>query len=285
MRILKVFNNSVVLVTDENDQEAVVRGKGIGFQKSPGDRVDSTMVERSYYPTGAAPIDRLAHLVQEIPPVVLEEVEKIMALAREQIDPHLHDGIFFPLADHLNFAIQRTKQGDSFEYPLKWEIASLYPREVRFAKQVLAMVKSDLGVTLPESESMPLALHLVNGQLTSPEMTTAMKVTDILGESIEILSRACGQQVNPDDNATSRFITHLRYLVARRMEGKIVPEMDRSVAEALKNSAGNEYRVAQEIVEMIESKLGLSIGPGEVMYLTVHVLRVSSSLNSTDNTI
>lgn len=280
MQILKVFNNSVVLAVDHHDQELVVRGKGIGFQKNPGDQVDQTLNERAYFPTGAAPAERLAQLLQEIPPNILEVVEQIVAHARKKIDPNLHESIFFPLADHLNFAIQRSQQGESFDYPLKWEIASLYPREVSFAREAMHFVEQKLGVQLPSSEAMPLALHLVNGQLSSPEMTTAMRVTDILGESLGILSRSCGHTIDPEDEAASRFITHLRYLVARRMDGKTIPDMDATVATALRDSAANEYAVAQEIVRMIETKLNLTIGRGELMYLTVHVLRVSSSFKS-----
>lgn len=37
MQIKQVFNNNVVLTTDEQENEIVVMGRGIGFQKKKGE--------------------------------------------------------------------------------------------------------------------------------------------------------------------------------------------------------------------------------------------------------
>lgn len=39
MRIERVYNNNVVQVTDKH-QEEIIMGRGLGFQKKPGDDVD-----------------------------------------------------------------------------------------------------------------------------------------------------------------------------------------------------------------------------------------------------
>lgn len=42
MKIIKVFNNNVVLVDDEKHEQAILFGNGIGFKKQPGDEVVKT---------------------------------------------------------------------------------------------------------------------------------------------------------------------------------------------------------------------------------------------------
>ncbi|HYK73092.1 MAG TPA: CAT RNA binding domain-containing protein, partial [Pseudoneobacillus sp.] len=40
MKIHKVINNNVISVLTENNNEMVVMGRGLAFQKKPGDTVD-----------------------------------------------------------------------------------------------------------------------------------------------------------------------------------------------------------------------------------------------------
>ena len=47
MKIKRVFNNNVVLVYKDDD-EAVIFGKGIGFQKKHGDTLDETKIGKIF---------------------------------------------------------------------------------------------------------------------------------------------------------------------------------------------------------------------------------------------
>ncbi len=48
MKIAKVLNNNVVIVLDEQQREQVVMGRGLGFQKRTGDRVDKGKIEKIF---------------------------------------------------------------------------------------------------------------------------------------------------------------------------------------------------------------------------------------------
>ena len=48
MEIIKVMNNSLVFVKDNNDNEIIVMGKGIGFMKKVGESIDSTKIEKVF---------------------------------------------------------------------------------------------------------------------------------------------------------------------------------------------------------------------------------------------
>lgn len=47
MKITRVINNNVVAAVNEQNQELVLMGSGIGFQKKIGDEIDLAKVEKS----------------------------------------------------------------------------------------------------------------------------------------------------------------------------------------------------------------------------------------------
>ena len=54
MRVLRVFNNNVVLARDELGREAVLTGRGLGFQRRAGDAVDTSRIARRFIPVDNA---------------------------------------------------------------------------------------------------------------------------------------------------------------------------------------------------------------------------------------
>ncbi|SBJ16897.1 putative transcriptional antiterminator [Klebsiella pneumoniae] len=46
MQIAKVLNNNVVVVLDEHRREQVVMGRGLAFQKRPGDVLDDSKLKK-----------------------------------------------------------------------------------------------------------------------------------------------------------------------------------------------------------------------------------------------
>ncbi|HAZ55238.1 MAG TPA: transcription antiterminator LicT, partial [Franconibacter helveticus] len=48
MRIAKVLNNNVVVIVDSQQREQVVMGRGLGFQKQTGDRLDEAKIEKVF---------------------------------------------------------------------------------------------------------------------------------------------------------------------------------------------------------------------------------------------
>ena len=50
MRIAKILNNNVVIVLDQHGQEQVIMGRGLGFQKHPGETLDNSLIEKVLTP-------------------------------------------------------------------------------------------------------------------------------------------------------------------------------------------------------------------------------------------
>lgn len=66
MKIDKIINNNVISVT-QNNQEHVVMGKGIGFQKQEGDIVEESKIDKIFDLSSQEISDRFKTLLIEVP--------------------------------------------------------------------------------------------------------------------------------------------------------------------------------------------------------------------------
>lgn len=48
MKVVRVLNNNIVATFTEDNQEAIVQGAGIGFQKKKGDEIDPNKIEKVF---------------------------------------------------------------------------------------------------------------------------------------------------------------------------------------------------------------------------------------------
>ncbi|MFA4022956.1 CAT RNA binding domain-containing protein [Clostridioides difficile] len=67
MIINKILNNNVVITLDDNDEEVIVMGKGIGYQKSKGNLIDKTKVNKVFRISNKEISNKLQELLNNIP--------------------------------------------------------------------------------------------------------------------------------------------------------------------------------------------------------------------------
>lgn len=75
MQITKILNNNVVVVIDDQQREKVVMGRGIGFQKRAGERINSSGIEKEYALSSHELNGRLSELLSHIPLEVMATCE------------------------------------------------------------------------------------------------------------------------------------------------------------------------------------------------------------------
>lgn len=274
MRIAKVFNNSVVLGLDERDREIVLFGRGLGFQARAGDEVDDSLVEKRFVPGGATTTDRLAEYLQDIPADDITLAEEIVAQAREEFGPSVSEQALFPLADHLSFALRRVREGIDIDYALQWEVESLYPRELAFSQRMLSLICERRDLALPAGEAVALALHFVNAQFGAGEMSETVKVTQALVAVLRTASEELGAPIDPESVFVARFVTHVRYLILRRVRGQRAADVDPSVGEAVRLASPVAFAVAERMADELGERFGWEVGAEERFYLALHVFRL-----------
>lgn len=91
MLIKKVFNNNVVLAVGEDENELIVMGRGIAFQKKAGDLIDESKIDKVFV-EGLS--NKLTELLKDTPQNHLELADEIIQNAKSQLSAKLSDYIF-----------------------------------------------------------------------------------------------------------------------------------------------------------------------------------------------
>ena len=110
MIINKVLNNNVITIINENEEEAVVMGRGIAFQKKKGDAIDEEKVDKIFVLKNKSINNKLVELIKDIPAENLEIAEEIIEYAENTLETNLNENVYLTLTDHISFSISRPKQ-------------------------------------------------------------------------------------------------------------------------------------------------------------------------------
>lgn len=108
MIITKPLNNNVVMAKDQQQEEVIVVGTGIGFHKKAGDIIDEQKIQKVF---SVADNNKLAELISQIPGQYIELTEKIVQYAKRKYNLILNENIYLGLTDHIYFALQRIQEG------------------------------------------------------------------------------------------------------------------------------------------------------------------------------
>ncbi|MFP1814846.1 BglG family transcription antiterminator LicT [Lonsdalea quercina] len=278
MKIAKILNNNVVTVLDEHHNEQVVMGRGLGFKKQIGDRLDKTLIEKVFELRSSELTSRLSEILQGIPLEVFTTADKIIALAREQLPGKLQNSIYVSLTDHCHFAIERHRQGVDIRNALLWEVKRLYQKEFAVGLEALAIIHRRLGVRLTEDEAGFIALHLVNAQLDS-QMPEVIQITKVMQEILNIVKYHLEVDYNEQALSYHRFVTHLKFFAQRLIGHDPVSNDDESLHDVVKEKYAQSYGCAEKIQTHIHRQYDYILTKEELMFLTIHIERVRADIS------
>lgn len=281
MEIVRKINNNVALAKDAKGRELVVFGKGVGFPPMPYELEDLSKIQRSFYDVN----ERYFELLRDIPEEVFLAADDIADAAREELGGQLNPNLTYTLADHLNFAIQRCRDGIAIQTPLAYDIRHLYPQEYELAREAVHQLRSTLGVDLPDSEATSIAMHLITAEAEAGDMHSTVLTAKIISEISEIVEKTLDFTLDSDSFSYSRFAMHLRYLVQRMMQGK--PLGDDKEIDTMYVAIRREYPEIHACVQQIDSFLGKNYGwhcsREEQLYLMMHIHRVYAERTAADS--
>ncbi|MCM3653437.1 BglG family transcription antiterminator LicT [Metabacillus litoralis] len=272
MLIRKIFNNNVVLAVAEDENELILIGRGIAFQKKVGDLIDESKVDKKFVQGLST---KLTELLKDIPQHHLDLADEIIQNAKSQLSKKLNDYIYLTLTDHLDFAISRIQQGLTIRNPLLWEIKKIYPKEFSIGLQAVKLVKEKIGVLLPEDEAGSIALHLVNAQNGSQEMDQTIAITKIVQEILQIVKYHYGIDLDEDSTNYSRFVVHLRFFAQRLLEKETHPHESNDLFEFVKEKYPLAYCCVEIINKYVNKSSENTLSKSEMVYLMLHIHRVA----------
>ena len=276
MRVLRVFNNNVVLARDDAGRDVILTGRGLGYQARPGREVDPVAVQRTFVPVDGRDPDHLAELLASIPPEHIQLVGE--ALTEVGLDDTVlrNPALVVALADHISFAVRRLEHGLIIEYPLLGEVKNLYSREYAQALTLLAAVNDRLETQLPDGEAVALALHLVNAGFSTGDLSYTYTMTAVISQLIEVIEQTFDVRLDEGSVSVGRFITHLRYLFVRIQQHQQLTDQPSVIGTAIKESYPQAAECAERLAGILELRLGSPLTSDETSYLALHVARVAN---------
>jgi beta-glucoside operon transcriptional antiterminator len=269
MQIDRILNNNVVITLGENQQETVVMGKGIGFQKKPGESINPQLIEKIFSLNNPYS-DHFKALLEQVPASCISATEEIIELAKTRLATKLHASVLISLVDHLHYALQRFAENITIPNALLWEIKKLYASEFAIGKESLQIIYRHTGVLLPEDEAGYIALHLVNAQLND-NMQNTMKITRFMQDILSLVQYHFALEYNEDSLSYQRFITHLKFFAQRIFDRKFVNNDDPSLPRLVREKYVASHECAEKINKYIALHHNHALTEDELMFLTIHI--------------
>lgn len=266
MRVVKNIHNNISLCLDSKGNEVIAFGKGIGFKKPPYD-IPISKIERTFYHVNPIFINTLS----QIPENIIEISTEIIDYANHKLSGVYNENLIFTLADHILFSIKRKKENITINLPFSQEVRYIYPKEIKIGEYAINLIKEKLGVELPQQEAAIITLHIVEYGLSSTQNSHEDNQT-IIDHCTEIVESFMDIKIDRQGFSYSRFVSHMYYLFDRLSNDQTVNSQNKNMFEKLVHEYPQAYRCSQKISE----KLGINLNNEELMYLIIHINRLSS---------
>ncbi len=280
MKIFKVINNNIVSVFDQEGNEIIYMGKGIGFKKHPGDTFVISDVEKKFILSSTeANNNQLVKLLNEIPLDITDIAIEIFEKASLKLNKPLNDSSIISLADHIYTAIERSKENIYVKNILLWDIKKFYPDEYKIGKLALEIIHEHTHVSLPDDEAGFIAFHLVNAQMEN-NVDDMYELTKIMQEILNIVKYTFKINFNEDSIYYYRFISHLKFFAKRLLTNKEYENSDDNLFNIVKMQYEESYKCVEKIAAFINNNYHYFLSDEEKLYLTIHIERIVKNLRN-----
>lgn len=270
MKVIKNINNNVVICTDNNGNELIAFGKGLGYKNPPYDVSDLSIITKTFYDVNPRYFGLLNSISQEI----FEISGKIVDYALLKIDSPLNSNIIFTLADHVQFAIQRHKQELQIKFSSQHDLKHFNPKEVDVGHFAVNLIEKKLQIRLPNDEIYGIAMHFINAESINRKRENLFTSEAIILEVIKIIENHLHLEIEKTGFNYSRFASHLEYLFERSINEETLSSKNLEMYKTIKKKYPEIYECARKISNYFYEEFCWELGEEELIYLMLHINRL-----------
>lgn len=275
----RVYNNNTVLVDMGKRDQAIVQGKGVGFQKRHGDNIAPTQVERIFYLNTDEAKHRFGTLLKDVPIDITMTSFAIIEMAKKSFNYPVLDYIYVTLTDHIAQTYKHIMAG-KYQKSTAPDIRDKYPTEYEIADRAVEMINHDLNVRFPKDAAQPIALHFINAHGTESSEETEKINKETFGDNVNKIVQSVFREYGITRNITNqnyfdRLMIHLQYLVERiqtNEQDKRV--LNQNIESDFQKLYPRSYQIAEEICTKIQSRLEINLSDNELVYFVIHIQRL-----------
>lgn len=274
-RILQALNNNVALVKDEFEQQFVVMGLGIVFQKRKGDLIQKDKVEKVFSLKNSESQENFMSLLKDVPLDFITVTYDVIETLSTKYDYPVQEYLYVTLTDHIHCAYRAVLEGNYQETNLP-NISQQYSIEYVIAKEALSIFRRRLLNDLPDDEIGRIALHFINAKgVTAVEKSPKVELTRLVLEKVQDeLERLNIRRTKKNSNFYDRLMIHLtyflQYLDRSPNDNEPLMEMGKHIQLAYPEA----YAIGDRIYEILASETETSIHESEKFYIVLHVQRL-----------
>ncbi|GAA2917198.1 PRD domain-containing protein [Enterococcus pseudoavium] len=273
MKIKKILNQNAVLVDDQGEDKIAI-GKGIGFSKQKNDLLFARDIERLFVmePEGQR---KLQTLLNQIDERYFFATEAIIDRAETVLMEKLNEHIFISLTDHIAFAAQNIENGIVIRNKLLSEIEVLYGEEFGIAQWAVDYLNQTLEIPYGYDEAGYIAIHIHSARTGKNSNHDSIREVSIVSDIIHLIEKELEIDIRSQDMALdySRLANHLRLLLQRYQKQRYAV-LDEEIFEMVRNKYPESYQVAKKIRVFLMKNHQVAITTEELGYIAIHVERL-----------
>lgn len=266
--IEKPLNHNVLIVKDENDQEWIVFGRGIGFNKKQFEALDEMLIENKYALLESERLNQYQSLINTTHEDASIMSEWIISEMTKRFGKEYNTYVHISLLDHLNFSLKRLKGNIVINHIFESELQFIYPKEYQFSLEMVDKISKELNIYLPISEVGMITLH-IHSALHDEKVSTTALIINTVSKIVNYLEDKYGRV--DDDVLKNRLIVHLKFAIKRSIEHI---SLHNDLNDVIKTKFTESYRVAQEVAMKISNEFLIELDESEVVYLAIHLQNI-----------
>ncbi len=265
--VIKIFNNNVVLV-QEDTSEKIIFGKGIGFGRRPGDKIENNKnIEKVFVIQDPSNANKFRELMSKVDENIIGISEEIISLIARDLKEELDESIHIALTDHISFTLKRLKENNEISNPFLIETEVLFKREYELARKAVALLEKQTGISIPDGEAGFIALHIHSAR-NKGNLSSTIKYTFLANTISEFIENSLKIQLDRESLDYARFIVHLRFAIERIIKNSPIKN---DLLSTIKRKYKASYKLAEKIAKIIEANLQLAVVPDEIGYIAIHL--------------
>ena len=273
MKIKKILNQNAVLVDDQGEEKVAI-GKGIGFDKKRNDLLFSPDIERLFIlePEGQM---KLQTLLSQIDEKYLFAAEKIINHAETVLMEKLNEHLLIVLTDHIAFAAQNIKDGIFLRNKLLPEIEVLYREEFTIAQWAVDYLTETIGIPYTYDQAGYIAIHIHSARSGEQDNHRSIREVTIVSDIIQLIEKELVINLHAEEMALnySRLVNHLRLLL-QRYHNQQYATLDNEIIQLVKLKYQESYHIAKKVRVLLIKNYQLSTTTEELGYLAIHIERL-----------
>lgn len=275
MKVIKVLNNSLVLVVDNQGHEKILMGKAIGYNKSTGYKIKDSDIEKVFVLENKEISKRIIQLANEIDAKYFIIAKTIIDYAKERYQMNLQEYIYLSLTDHIAFTVRRIKDNDIISNLYSAIIRQLNVQEYEIGEFAVNLISNEMNMFIPEEEISNIASHFINAQKNQKNHVKNDKIIDFVNSVLNIVK--CYFSIEYDINSLgyNRFVLHLQSFGSQIILGnRVENSKNDSVYTHIFDLYPEEKDCVNKLDDFIKRKYNIKISNQETLYLIIHLHKI-----------